>query len=92
MNKPGTGIQAALALAATAVMTWYVIPEPERYWLRLAVLGRLHALSDRLARSEGRRGMADELTGRDPGPRYGAAYQLSRARDWLAGRLEGMRP
>jgi hypothetical protein len=36
--------------------------------------------------------MADELSGRDPLPRYGVAFQLSRARDGLGGLLDRMRP
>jgi hypothetical protein len=36
--------------------------------------------------------MGEELAGRDPAARYGGAYVLARARDWLAGLPERWRP
>lgn len=89
--KPGKA-QALLALLSMAMVTWYMMPPQERYWVRLAALQKMHRLSALLARSEGRQGMAAELKGFDPWPRYGVAYQFSRLRDHLARQLEDMRP
>jgi hypothetical protein len=90
-RKPGAA-EAILAIASTAVMTWCVIPPQERFWIKLRTLQALYNLSAKLARQEGQRGMGDELRGRDPEPRYGGAYSMSRVRDYLAKSLEGMKP
>lgn len=90
-RQPGKA-EILLALVSTGVMTWFMLPPQERYWLKLSVLRQLHGLSSRVARNEGRQGMGEELKGRDPWPRYGAAYQASRLRDVLAKTLEDMRP
>lgn len=90
-RQPGK-LELLLALASTGIMAWYMMPPQERFWVRLAVLQKLHQCSDRLARSEGHQGMADELRGSDPWPRYGVAYQISRFRDWLGKQAQAMKP
>lgn len=89
-RQPGK-LEQAIAVASALVLAWSVMPEQQRYWIRLRFLGTLHRLSARLAWRTGHRGMADELAERDFG-RYGAAYRLSQARDLLGRALEEMRP
>lgn len=89
-RKPGK-TEALLALASALVTSWCLMPEQERYWMRLRALQGLHRLSARAARRAGHKGMGDELAGRDFA-RYGLAYRLSQARDRLGAVLEGMRP
>ena len=89
-QKPGKA-SAILALVSMAAMTWLMMPPQERYWAKLRLLQCAHRASALLARSEGRQGMAAELRGTDPWPRYGVAYQCSRLRDHLARRMEDMR-
>ena len=89
-RQPGKA-EAVLALASALVMTWYMAPPQERYWMKLRALQSLHRLASALARHEGHAGMRDELAGRDF-QRYGMAYQLSRARDALGRALERMKP
>jgi hypothetical protein len=96
VDEPGPKTaEVVTALASAALMgiaVWYQMPPQERLWLRLQMAGFAHRLAGRLARAEGRFGMADELAGRDPSPRYGAAYGVSLCRDWLARSLADMRP
>ena len=90
-RQPGK-LEALLALASTGLVAWSMMPPQERLWVKLAVLRNLQRAVDRLAKSEGQQGMADELSGRlDPWQRYGTAYQLARFRDWLGKKLEDMR-
>jgi hypothetical protein len=90
-RQPGK-LELALTLASTALMVWFMIPQTERQQAQMLAVHRLRQLAGRLAAAEGRAGMADELSGRDPLPRYGVAFQLSRARDGLGGLLDRMRP
>lgn len=89
-RKPSLTEQV-MAVAASLMMGWYMMPPQERYWAKLRMLNLLHKVTGRLALREGFRGMADELRGRDR-QRYGTAYLLSLARDGLAQALEDMRP
>lgn len=89
-RKPGK-MEQAIAVASALILAWSMMPEQERYWIRLRVLGSLQRLSARLAWREGHRGMGDELCGRDLF-RYPVAYRLSQARDRLTRALEEMRP
>jgi hypothetical protein len=84
-------LAAVTTLVSAAAMTWYMIPQQERYWIRLRMLRSLHHASGRLARRVGHAGMGDELAGLDF-QRYGLAYRLSRMRDTLGKRLEDMKP
>lgn len=90
-RKPGKA-ELILATISTAVMAWSVMPPQERMWIKLAAATRARRLLARLAWREGHHGMGDELAGRDPWPRYGAALVLSRARDLIDKTLEAMRP
>ena len=89
-RQPGK-LELAVTLVTTLVTVWWVMPEPERDLIKRRALWLAHRASARLARTEGRRGMSDELAGRDY-HRYAVAYQLSRARDGLAAVIEEMRP
>lgn len=90
-RQPGK-LELILATASMAAMLWYTIPPQERYWVKLRAVQTLHRLSGRAARREGRQGMSDELSGKDPKPHYGGAYIMSRVRDVLGKTLEGMKP
>lgn len=90
-RQPGK-LELVLTLASTALMVWFMIPQTERQQAQMLAVHRLRQLAGRLAALEGRAGMADELSGRDPLPRYGTAFYLSRARDALGRALEQMRP
>jgi hypothetical protein len=72
-----------ISLAGTLLIIWGNLPPQERQWIRLGLTSRLHRVLVVRAWREGRAGMADELAGRDPGPRYAAAAWLGRWRDRL---------
>jgi len=72
-----------MSLAGTGLIVWGSLPPQERQWIRLELTARLHRVLVVRAWREGRAGMADELAGRDPGPRYAAALWLGRWRDRL---------
>ena len=94
-DKPSAAAQIVLmliSLAGTAMIVWSQMPPQERYWLQLRTAGALRGALLRVARTEGRAGMADELAGRDPMPRYGVAYHLMRWQDVCTRRLDSMRP
>ena len=74
---------AVITVGGTLAAVWYNMPPQERLWLKLEMAHGLHGLSDRLARRTGRKGMGDELAGRDYG-RYRIAYRLSQIRDEIA--------
>lgn len=90
-RSPGR-LEQLLALASTLVMAWLMLPEHQRTLILMRAAERARNLTGRLARAEGHAGMGEELAGRDPGARYGGAYALARARDWLAGLPERWRP
>ena len=90
-RQPGK-LEVILALISTTVMMWYMMSPQERYWVKLRLLQEARRLSARRALREGHRGMAEELRGADPKPRYGGAFLMSRFRDWLDKALEDMRP
>ena len=92
MGKVARTLIAAATVASLLLPSWYMIPQQERLWLRLSLAGKARAALARLARSEGHRGMRDELAGRDPAPRYGLAYACSRTRDRLDQAVEAWRP
>jgi len=83
-RSPVVELLVALAsVAGTAMIVWYNMAPQERMWLKLEMARGAHQLSDRLARRTGRKGMGDELAGRDFG-RYRIAYRLSLVRDEIA--------
>lgn len=90
-GRPGKTEQL-LALASTLVMAWCMLPPHQRQLITMRLLDRARRLTARLAHAEGHRGMADELAGRDPLPRYGGAYALARLHDALGRALERVRP
>lgn len=90
-RQPGK-LESALAIASAIAMTWYMMPPSDRMLIRLRVTASARRAVARLAWREGHAGMRDELAGRDPRPRYGTAYALSRMRDGLGKALEAMRP
>lgn len=90
-RKPGKA-EILSALVTTAAAVWYMMPRQDRQMIRLRILHLLRRASERLARREGLAGMRDELAGRPPGGRYGAAYALSLARDKLTAAIEAERP
>ena len=93
MEHRGPGkIEQFLALLSTGLMAWFMLPEHQRRLVLMRAAERGRLLAARLARAEGHAGMADELAGRDPAARYGGAYVLARARDWLASLPERWRP
>lgn len=83
--------EMTLALVTTAVMTWSMLPDHEKTWLRLRLLHAGRSAAARLARRTAHRAMSDELAGRDY-QRYHVAYWLSMGRDWAAAQIEAMRP
>ena len=90
MDRERPGLAELLTqLVITLVMVWSVLPPQDRMWLRLRAAWMTRRLLGVLAAREGRAGMGDELAGRDPSPRYGAALWLGRWRDRVA---EAMRP
>jgi hypothetical protein len=89
-RKPGLAEKLA-AVASTLVITWFMMPAQERYWIKLKALALLHQVSGRHARRAGHLGMGDELAGRDFA-RYRVAYRLSLARDAAGSALERLRP
>jgi hypothetical protein len=90
-DRPGK-LQQALAIASTLIMAWMMLPEHQRNLAVMRAMDWGRRQAGLLARSEGRAGMADELAGRDPSPRYGGALILARVRDELARALDRMRP
>lgn len=90
-RRPGK-LELLLSLAATLVMTWSILPPEDRRWIRLSMAWRARRLLAVLAALEGRAGMADELAGRDPAPRYVTAYRLALLRDRAGRLLDSMRP
>jgi hypothetical protein len=91
-NRPGRAATLAAALISLGVMVWARIPQHQRKLLLMQVTDRLRRAAARAAAGEGHAGMGDELAGRDPGPKYRAAFHLSRARDAFGRALEGMQP
>ncbi len=89
--RPGK-LEQILAVASTLVMAWFMLPEHQRRLAVMRTAAWLRLTAGRLARAEGQRGMGDELAGRDPLPRYGAAFVLASCRDRLSVALERMRP
>jgi hypothetical protein len=90
-RRPGW-LEQLLALASSLIMVWVILPEHQRKAIMMRFASSVrHALA-RFAVAEGRAGMADELAGRDPMPRYGAALALSRCRDRLSAALTRMGP
>lgn len=93
MEHRGPGkTEQFLALASTALMAWFMLPEHQRRLLLMRAAERGRSLANRMARAEGFRGMCLELSGRDPAASYGGAYVLARCRDWLARLPERWRP
>lgn len=90
-RRPPGKLEAILAAGSMLLATWIMIPPDEQRWLKLRALSLAHRAAGRAALLEGRRGMGDELTGRNH-HRYELAYQLSTLRDRLGRALEGMRP
>lgn len=91
--EPGKA-QRLAALIVTLMMIWFTIPEHQRRQLVMRAAHNAQRAAGRAARREGHRGMGEELAGRAGGAEraYGAAYQLSRARDRMAALIEEMRP
>ena len=92
-RRPGRVEQIA-AVAVSLVALWYMIPAHQRQLFLMRTAATLRVVAGRLATSEGRAGMRDELEGR-PGEaerRYSAALALSRLRDRCGRVLESMRP
>ena len=89
-RQPGK-LEILAALTTSLAATWYMIPERDRQLLKLRCLYLARRVSARLALREGRRGMRDELRGRDY-QRYAVAFRLSVARDQLGRLIDGMRP
>ena len=81
-------LEAILILAVNLASVWAVLPSDQRMWLRLKWAGCTRRMLSGLAVREGRAGMADELAGRDPLPRYAVAYRLAVLRDRL---VEGLK-
>jgi len=73
-------------------MAWFMLPEHQRRLMLMRAAEWARRQAGKAARAEGHAGMADELAGRDPAPRYGGAFVLASARDWLTRLLESMRP
>ena len=93
MEQRGPGrLEQLLALASTLVMAWFMLPEHQRRLMLMRAAERARSLTGRLAKAEGHAGMGEELAGRDPAARYGGAYVLARARDWLGQLPEKWRP
>lgn len=90
-QRPPKLLEIFMALASTAAAVYLTLPPQERMWLKLEVFQRAQRMAARLAWTTGHRGMGDELAGRDF-QRYGIAYRLSQARDYLARKLQEMRP
>jgi hypothetical protein len=84
-DKPKSQIvlEALLVLAVNLASVWAILPPDQRMWLRLRWCQTLRRVLGGLAVREGRAGMADELAGRDPAPRYSAAFCLAALRDRL---------
>jgi len=80
-----------VSVAAQAWIVWVSLPPQQRFWIRLALLGRLRSLGARLAWLEGRAGMAEEIQTGQRTVRYVSAYGLSLVRDAAAEALEDMR-
>jgi len=74
-------LELLMSLAATLVMVWSVLPPQDRMWIRLRAATVTRRLLDVAASREGRAGMKDELSGRDPRLRYVTAYRLGMWRD-----------
>lgn len=91
--EPGKA-QRLAALVVTMMMIWFTIPEHQRRLIVMRAASRAQRAAGQAARREGHRGMGEELAGRAGGAEraYGAAYQLSRARDRVAEFIEEMRP
>ena len=92
-RKPGLAeflVLGATAAAQIAVI-WLSLPPQQRYWIRLAVLGKLRAATARLAWLEGRAGMAEEIQTERKSVRYLSALGLSLLREYADQTLEDMR-
>ena len=81
-----------IALGSAAAMVWVMMPPQERFWLSLRTVALAHRVAGRLARGQGRAGMGQELSGRDPEPWYGTAVLAGHVRDALGRHLERMKP
>ena len=79
-NRPGRLEQLANLIMA-ALVVWLTLPEHQRTAVKMRAAATLRILAARWARKEGRAGMADELAGRDPRPRYVTAWRLVLLRD-----------
>ena len=92
-RRPGKA-ELLVALISTAAMVWCMIPEHQRQLLVMRSLNAGQRFAGRMASSQGRAGMGDELGGYLNLARqhYGTAAALSRVRDELGRRLDGMRP
>ncbi len=88
-KQPGL-VETLLAIASTATGVWIMMPPIERYYCKMSVLRSLHRLTARLARHEGKLAMGEELETSEQ--RYGISYRASLARDWIATKLDEMRP
>jgi hypothetical protein len=87
-----TVTEQLIALGSAAAMVWVMMPAQERFWLSLRTVALAHRVAARLARAEGRAGMGQELSGRDPEPWYGTAVLAGHVRDALGRHLERMKP
>ena len=90
-EKP-TVVEHLIAVGSAAAMVWVMMPAQERFWLSLRTVALAHRCAARLARVEGRAGMGQELSGRDPLPWYGTAAVAGHVRDALGRHLERMKP
>lgn len=78
-----------LALISTAAAVYLTLPPQERLWIKITFYQKIHETVTRLAWRTGRKGMSDELAGRDY-DRYSVAYRLSQLRDFFS-RKPGVR-
>ena len=78
--------EALMVLAVNLASVWAILPPDQKLWLRLRWQSMVSRWLGGLAVREGRGGMADELAGRDPLPRYAVAYRLAALRDRLVSR------
>jgi hypothetical protein len=87
-------LTALVAVTGSLTAVWLNMAPQERMWIQLEAIEGLRRLAGRLARSEGRAGMGEELAGRTElaWSRYGGAYVAARCEQALARSLERMKP
>lgn len=93
MDRPGR-LQQIAALLVTGAMLWYTLPDHRRQLIVMTMTQSAQRALLRAARSQGRAGMSEELSGRPAGAArcYGAAEHLARMSGALGRALESMRP